>query len=44
MTDALEVSRSGFFAHRRKVEGQRRQEDDALSAAREPIFVASRHT
>jgi transposase InsO family protein len=44
MTEALEVSRSGFFAHRRKAQGQRRQEDDELSAAMEPIFVASRQT
>src|SRR5207253_1252084 len=44
MTDALEVSRSGFFAHRHKAQGQRRQEDDALNAAIAPIFVASRQT
>jgi len=41
MADALAVSKSGFFAHQRK--GERRQ-DNELSQAIEPIFVASRKT
>ena len=42
--EALEVSPSGFHAHRRKAQGQRRQEDGELSAAIGPIFAASRQT
>ena len=38
MADALEVSKSGFFAHRHKEAGPRRQEDARLAAAIEPIF------
>ena len=38
MTEALEVSKSGFFAHRHKEAGPRRQEDARLAAAIEPIF------
>ena len=44
LAEALEVSRSGFFAHRQKAAGQRRQEDGELSAAIGPIFGASRQT
>jgi transposase InsO family protein len=44
MTDALEVSRSGFFAHQRKGEKPRRQEDRALAERIRPIFGASRQT
>ena len=38
---ALEVSKSGFFAHRHKEAGPRRQEDVRLAAAIEPIFEES---
>ena len=41
MADALEVSKSGFFAHRHKASGPRRQEDARLVAAIEPIFEES---
>ena len=41
---ALDVSRSGFFAHRRKDAGGRRQEDQALVREIAPIFEASRQT
>ena len=41
---ALEVSRSGFLAHRQKAAGQRRQEDGELNVAIGPIFEASRQT
>jgi transposase InsO family protein len=44
LAEALEVSPSGFFAHQRKAQGQRRQEDGALSAVIVPIFAASRQT
>ncbi|MGH9643709.1 MAG: IS3 family transposase [Terriglobales bacterium] len=44
MADALDVSKSGFFAHQRKEECPRRQQDEALCQAMEPIFVASRKT
>ena len=44
MADALEVSRSGFFAHRHKREQPRRQEDRALAVKIGPIFTASRQT
>ena len=44
MADALAVSRSGFFAHQRKGERPRAQQDNELSQAIEPIFVASRKT
>ena len=44
LADALEVSRSGFFAHRHKREQPRRQQDCALAAKIGPIFAASRQT
>ncbi len=44
MADALEISKSGFFAHQRKGERPRAQQDNQLSKAIEPIFVASRKT
>ena len=44
MAEALEVSRSGFFAHRRKGEQPRRQVDRALVERIATIFVASRQT
>jgi transposase InsO family protein len=44
LAEALEVSRSGFFAHRRKGEKPRRQEDRALAERIQPIFGASRQT
>jgi putative transposase len=44
MTEALEVSRSGFFAHQRKGEKPRRQEDRVLAERIRPIFGASRQT
>ena len=44
MADALEISKSGFFAHRRKEERPRAQQDSQLSNAIESIFVASRRT
>lgn len=44
LAEAVEVSPSGFHAHRRKAQGQRRQEDDELARAIVPIFVASRQT
>jgi len=44
MADALEISKSGFFAHQRKAERPRAQQDNELSKAIEPIFVASRKT
>jgi putative transposase len=44
MADALVVSKSGFFAHQRKEERPRAQQDKQLSNAIEPIFVASRRT
>jgi transposase InsO family protein len=44
LADALEVSRSGFFAHRRKGEKPRCQEDRALAERIRPIFGASRQT
>ena len=42
LAEVLEVSRSGFFAHRRKGEQPRRQADRALTAQITPIFAASR--
>ena len=39
MAEALEVSKSGFFAHRQKSTGQRRQQDRRLSADIAPIFA-----
>jgi transposase InsO family protein len=39
MAEALEVSRSGFFAHRQKGAGQRRRQDQRLVADIGPIFV-----
>lgn len=44
LAETLEVSVSGFFAHRRKAQGQRRQQDDELAATIVPIFTASRRT
>ena len=44
LAEALDVSRSGYFAHRRKGAGMRRQEDQALAREIAPIFVASRQT
>jgi hypothetical protein len=44
MAEALEVSKSGFFAHRRKEEAPRRQEDREIVRAIQPIFAASRQT
>jgi putative transposase len=44
MADALEISKSGFFAHQRKEERPRAQQDKELWQAIEPIFVASRRT
>lgn len=44
LAEALEVSKSGFFAHRRKSAGARRQQDRELVAAIEPIFLESRQT
>ena len=41
MADALEVSKSGFFAQRHKEASPRRQEDARLVAAIEPIFEES---
>ena len=41
MAEALEVSKSGFFTHRHKEAGPRRQEDACLIAAIEPIFEES---
>ena len=41
MAEALEVSKSGFFAHRHKEVAPRRQEDARLVAAIEPIFEES---
>ena len=42
LAEALEVSMSGCHAHRRKDQGQRRQEDQALGCAIAPVFAASR--
>ena len=44
LAEALEVSASGFHAHRRKAQGLRRQKDDGLKRAIAPIFAASRQT
>ena len=44
MADALEISKSGFFAHLRKEERPRARQDRQLADAIEPIFVASRRT
>ena len=44
LAETLEVSVSGFFAHQRKAQGQRRQQDDELACAIAPIFTASRRT
>lgn len=44
LADALAVSKSGFFAHQRKEESPRAQQDRDLCQAIEPIFVASRRT
>jgi putative transposase len=42
--DALEISKSGFFAHQRKEECPRAQQDKELLGAIESLFVASRRT
>ena len=44
LAQALEVSASGFHACQRKDQGQRRQEDQALTRAIKPVFAASRQT
>ena len=44
LAQALEVSESGFHAHQRKDQGQRRQEDQALGRVIRPVFAASRQT
>jgi transposase InsO family protein len=44
MADALAVSKSGFFAHQRKEERPRRQQDKQLLDQIEPLFMASRKT
>jgi putative transposase len=44
MADALAISKSGFFAHRRKETRPRAQQDRELCKAIESIFVASRST
>jgi putative transposase len=44
MVGALEVSKSGFFAHQRKEERPRHRQDKALLAEIEPLFEASRRS
>lgn len=44
LAEALDVSKSGFFAHRQKDAGTRRQEDRVLAREIGPIFVDSRQT
>ena len=44
LTDALEVSKSGFHAHRRKLQRPRRQRDAALRPLIAASFARSRHT
>ena len=44
LAEALDVSRSGVFAHRRKDAGARRQQDRALAREITPIFETSRRT
>ena len=44
LAETLEVSPSGFHAHQRKAQGQRRQQDDELVRAIGPIFGSSRQT
>jgi putative transposase len=44
MADALEISKSGFFAHQGKEGRPRAQQDNKLANAIEPIFIASRRT
>ncbi len=44
MADALDISKSGFHAHRRKAERPRAKQDKQLGDAIEPIFVVSRRT
>ena len=44
LAQALEVSASGFFAHRRKAERPRRRADDELVGVIRPLFAASRQT
>ena len=44
LAEALDVSRSGFFAHRRKSVGVRQQQDRALAREIAPIFAESRQT
>ena len=40
----FEVSRSGYYAHLRKAEGSRRQEDEQLGRQVAELFETSRHT
>jgi transposase InsO family protein len=40
----FEVSRSGYYAHLRKAQGQRRQQDQQLAEQMEVVFEASRAT
>ena len=44
MADALEISKSGFYAHERKAERPRARQDQELASEIEPIFYASRKT
>jgi putative transposase len=44
MAESLEVSKSGFFAHRRKEQAPRRQGDRQIVRAIQPIFAQSRQT
>lgn len=41
---ALEVSRSGYYAHQRKPERPRRRQDEVLASGIEAEFIASRQT
>lgn len=44
LAQALEVSESGFHAHRQKEQAPRRREDREIARAIKPIFAASRQT
>src|SRR5262245_19688981 len=44
MAEALEVSKSGFYAHLRKSEGQRRRDDQRLRPLIRSSFEQSRAT
>ena len=44
MAEALEVSKSGFFAHRHKPQRARRRQDRVLVERIQPLFAASRQT